>query len=104
MAFPDLQPCTPIPREHTTGSIATGAAGDVTGEGVGRRAYPGIEDVLHGAPCRLDRIGPLEQGSVANQTVVDQCLVADRRERRGIVAGGKTHFNAVDFDLRARAL
>src|SRR5262249_47284983 len=98
------QPCVPIARKQAIGGGGPGAAGGVVGKVVGRSACPGIEDPLYGAPSRLDRIGPLEQGSVAYETVVDQRLVADRRQRREIVPVGKVHFDPVDFDLGAGAL
>src|SRR5262249_47403520 len=71
---------------------------------VGRSTRPGIEEPLYRAPSRLDRIGPLEQGGVAYEAIIDQRLVADRRQRREIVPVGKVHFDAVDLDLGARAL
>src|SRR5262245_21497015 len=103
MAGRDRQPCAPIAREQTIGGGA-GAAGGIVGEIVGRSARPGIEEPLYRAPSRLDCVGPLEQGGVAYEAIVDQRLVADRRQRREIVPVGKVHFDAVDFDLGARAL
>src|SRR5262249_17473203 len=52
----------------------------------------------------LNRIGPLKQGSITDEAIVDQRLVADRRQRREIVPVGEVHFNAVDFDLGTGAL
>src|SRR5262245_30998706 len=66
MDCPDRQPCAPIAREQAIGGVRACAAGGIIGEVVGGSSRPGIQDVLHGAPCRLDRIGPLEQGSIAN--------------------------------------
>src|SRR5262249_27416508 len=100
MAGRDRQPCAPIAREQAGGGGA-GAAGGIVREIVGRSARPGIEEPLYRAPSRLDRIGPLEQGGVAYEAIVDQRLVADRRQRREIVPVGKVHFDAVDFDLGA---
>src|SRR6516225_2883946 len=86
MTCPDRQPCTPIAREQPIGGLGASAAGGVIGEVAGRSACPGIEEVLHGAPCCLNRIGPLEQGRIADHTIVDQRLVADRPKWREIVA------------------
>src|SRR6516225_10003438 len=96
MAGRDRQPCAPIAREQTIGGGGAGAAGGIIGKIVGRSARPGIEEPLYRAPSRLDRVGPLEQGGVAYEAIVDQ--------RREIVPVGKVHFDAVDFDLCARAL
>src|SRR5215510_5633004 len=104
MAGRDRQPCMPIARKQAIGGGGAGTAGGIIGEIISRSACPGIEDPLYGAPSRLDRIGPLEQGGVAYETIVDQRLVADRRQRREIVPVGKVHFDAVDFDLGAGAL
>ncbi len=46
---------------------------------------PGIEERLHRAPAVLDVVGPLEQGLVADQAVVDQ----------GFIAGGRLHLEEV---------
>src|SRR5215831_16784143 len=71
MAGRDRQPCVPIARKQAIGGGGPGAAGGIIGEIVGRSARPSIEDPLYGAPSRLDRIGPLEQGGVAYETIVD---------------------------------
>src|SRR5215472_2141588 len=71
MAGRDRQPCAPIARKQAIGGGGPGAAGGIIGEIVGRSACPGIEEPLYGAPSRLDRIGPLEQGGVAYETIVD---------------------------------
>src|SRR6516162_6692829 len=104
MSDRDRQPCMPIAREQAIGGGGTGAAGGIVGEIVGGGARPGLEQTLHGAPGRLDRIGPLEQGGVADETIVDQRLVTHRRHRREIVSVGKVHVDAVDFDLGTGAL
>src|SRR5499427_2905685 len=104
MAGRDRQPCMPVAREQAIGGGGTGAAGGIVGEIVGGGARPGLEQTLHGAPGRLNRIGPLEQGSVADETIVDQRLVTHRRHRREIVPVGKIHVDAVDFDLGTGAL
>src|SRR5262249_45993252 len=104
MAGRDWQPCVPIARKQAIGGGGACAAGGIIGEIVSGGTRPGLEQTLHGAPSRLDRIGPLEQGGVAYEAIIDQRLVADRRQRREIVPIGKVHFDAVDFDLGARAL
>src|SRR5262249_21099406 len=104
MAAPDRQPCMPVAREQAIGSFGAGAAGGVVGEIVGRGTGPGIDQSLNGAPCRLDRIGPLEQGGISDQAIIDQRLVANRRERREIVPVAKVHLYPVDFDLGTGAL
>src|SRR3982074_3872461 len=98
MAGLERQPCTSTTREQASGGGGAGGAGSIIGEIGGGIARPGIEEALHGAPSRLDGIGPLEQGGVADQTIVDQRLVADRGERRKIVAVGKVHLHALDLD------
>ena len=100
----DRQPRTPIAREEPVGGVGAGTPGGVIGKVLDRIARPGIEQALHGAPCRLDCIGPLEQGGVADQTIVDQCLVADRSQGPEILAVCKIHRHTVDLDLRAGPL
>src|SRR5215831_12866902 len=100
----DRQPCVPIARKQAIGGGGAGTAGGIIGEIISRSACPGIEEALYGAPSRLDRVRPLEQGSIADEAIVDQRLVADRRQRREIVPVGKVHFDAVDFDLGAGPL
>src|SRR5215831_10597632 len=102
MAGRDRHPCAPIARKQAIGG--GGAAGGIIGEIISRSACPSIEEPLYGAPSRLDRIGPLEQGGVAYEAIVDQRFVAHRRQRREIIPVGKVHFDAVDFDLGAGAL
>src|SRR5262245_4742860 len=104
MAGRDWQPCVPIARKQAIGGGGPGAAGGIVGKVFGGSLCPGIQEILHRTPCRLDRIGPLEQGSIANQAIVDQRLVADRHNRCVIIPIGKVHFNAVDLDLGAGAL
>src|SRR5262249_44853454 len=104
MSGRDRQPCAPIAREQAIGGGGAGAAGGIIGEIISRSACPGIEEALYGAPSRLDRVRPLEQGGVSDEAIVDQRLVADRRQRREIVPVGKVHVDAVDFDLGTGAL
>src|SRR5262249_56592818 len=78
MAGRDRQPCVSITRKQAIGGGRPDAAGGIVGKVVGRSACPGIEDTLYGAPSRLDRIGPLEQGSVAYATIVHPPLGARR--------------------------
>src|SRR5437899_1311627 len=98
MSGRDRQPCMPIARKQAIGGGGTGAAGGIVGKIVSGGARPGLEQTLHGAPGRLDRIGPLEQGSVTDETIVDKRLVTHRRQRFEIVPVGKGHVDAVDFD------
>src|SRR5260221_5579244 len=81
MSGRDRQPCMPIAREQAIGGGGTDAAGGIVGEIVSGGARPGLEQTLHGAPGGLDRISPLEQGSVADETIVDPRLVTHRSHR-----------------------
>src|SRR5258708_19482454 len=77
VAGPDRHPCTPIAREQPVSGFGAWAAGGIIGKVLGRSARPAIDETLDGAPSRLDRIGALEQGGIADQTIVDQRLVAN---------------------------
>src|SRR5215470_8783140 len=101
---PDRQPLAPCAREQSVGGVGAGAAGDVIGKIVGGIARPRTEQPLDRAPSRLNRIGPLEQRGITDQTIVDQRLVAHCRERLEIVAVSKVHRHAVDLDLCAGPL
>src|SRR5262249_18364453 len=100
----DPQPPRLVAREQAISGLGAGTAGGIIGKIGGRRARPGIEQALHRTPCCLDRVGPLKQSGVADQAIVDQRLVADRRQGGKIVAVGKVHFHPVDFDLGTGAL
>src|SRR5437660_12208103 len=81
VAGPDRRPCPPIAREQPVGGLGARASGDIVGKVLGRIARPAIDETLDGAPSRLDRIGALEQSGVADQTIIDQRLVADGCKR-----------------------
>src|SRR5262249_24934083 len=101
---PDRPPCASIALDQAIGGIRTGTAGGGGVQVAAGRARPGIEQTLHRTPRRLDRVGPLKRRGVADEAIVDQRLVPDRRQRREIVAVGKVHCDAVDLDLGARSL
>src|SRR5215831_10318184 len=101
---PDRQPLAPFAREQAVGGLGAGAAGGVIGKFVGGFARPRTEQSVDRAPSRLDRIGPLEQCGIADQTIVNQRLVAHRRERLEIVAVSKVHCHTVDLDVFAGPL
>src|SRR5258708_32120692 len=91
VAGPDRHPCTPIAREQPVSGFGAWAAGGIIGKVLGRSARPAIDETLDGAPSRLDRIGALEQGGIADQTIVDQRLGANGCPRVEIVAGSTNH-------------
>src|SRR5258708_19887222 len=92
VAGPDRHPCTPIAREQPVSGFGAWAAGGIIGKVLGRSARPAIDETLDGAPSRLDRIGALEQGGIADQTIVDQRLVADGCRRFAKRPVNQNHF------------
>src|SRR5712671_4347512 len=89
VASPYRHPCAPIAREHAVGRLGALAPGGIIRKVLCGIARPAIEQSLDRAPSRLDRIGPLEQSGIPDQTIIDQRLVAHGRERLEIVVVSK---------------
>src|SRR6516162_2114526 len=104
LAGADWQPCSPIACKQAIGRVRARAASGVIRKAVVSNVCPLIQDALPRAPCRLDCIGAREQGGIANQAVVDECLLGYGRKRGVIIAVGYVHLRAADFDWSAGTL
>jgi hypothetical protein len=67
----------------------------------GRIVLPQTEDRLHNGPSGFDTVGSIEQGLVADHTVVNQCFVAGAGRGSEIISISEIHFDAAELYLRS---
>src|SRR5215831_2431549 len=97
-------PGASVARQELVGGGRALAAGGIVGEVLGRVARPVVEDGLHGPPARLDVVGTLEEGGIADHAVVEQRLVAGGGRRIEIGLVGEVHADVAEIHGEAGPL
>src|SRR5436309_11065802 len=99
-----LQPVAPIALDQLVGRARSPRAGLVVRKIARRMGLPRLQDRRGDLPGGVDHVGAMEEGRIADHTVIDQRLVAGAGTIPLQVAVSEHHFHLSRADSRAWTL